>query len=68
MPVARGTNLCEANVLRLTPLPLLCVNEQKRIIAQLDELLVLCDQLAAEIISVREARERLLDAVLAQVA
>ncbi|MCO5186675.1 MAG: restriction endonuclease subunit S, partial [Anaerolineae bacterium] len=47
-------------------LPLPPFKEQTRIVAKVDELLALCDQVAAGLVSAEAARTQLLDAVLAQ--
>jgi type I restriction enzyme S subunit len=41
-------------------------DEQKRIVAKVDELFALCDQLAGEVTAAEASREQLLAAVLAQ--
>ncbi|MCB9009933.1 MAG: restriction endonuclease subunit S [Ardenticatenaceae bacterium] len=48
----------------LFPLPPL--SEQKRIVAKVDELFALCDQLVGQLITAENGRVQLLDAVLAQ--
>ncbi|MCO5186335.1 MAG: restriction endonuclease subunit S [Anaerolineae bacterium] len=47
-------------------LPIPPQEEQKRIVAKVDELLALCDRVAAGLVSAEAARTQLLDAVLAQ--
>ena len=48
----------------IIPIPPLA--EQKRIVAKVDELFALCDQLAGQLTTAETSREQLLDAVLAQ--
>ena len=43
-----------------------CFPEQKRIVANVDELFALCDQLAGQVTAAATNREQLLEAVLAQ--
>ncbi|MCA9994495.1 MAG: restriction endonuclease subunit S [Anaerolineales bacterium] len=42
------------------------IEEQKRIVAKVDELFALCDQLAGQVLAAEASREQLLDALLAQ--
>ncbi len=48
----------------LVPLP--PIAEQHRIVAKVDELMALCDQLETSLTSADEARKKLLDALLAE--
>ena len=43
-----------------------CFPEQKRIVAKVDELFALCNQLAGQLTSAETNRQQLLEAVLAQ--
>jgi len=52
--------------LRKIIVPLPPLNEQKRIVAKVDELFALCDQLAGQVTAAESSREQLLTAVLAQ--
>jgi type I restriction enzyme, S subunit len=46
------------------PLPPLA--EQRRVVAKVDELMVLCDRLEASLVTTDETRRRLLEALLAE--
>lgn len=48
------------------PIPLPPLAEQHRIVAKVDELMALCDQLEASVTSTAATRRRLLDALLAE--
>jgi type I restriction enzyme S subunit len=48
------------------PIPLPPLPEQHRIVAKVDELMALCDQLEASLAQGDTARRRLLDALLAE--
>lgn len=50
--------------LRAVPIPLPPLAEQKRIVARVDELMVLCDQLETSLTTADDTRRRLLDALL----
>jgi len=52
--------------IRSLPIPLPPLPEQRRIIAKVDDLMVLCDQLEAQLTSLRTSSIRLLEAVLHQ--
>ncbi|UPA24484.1 restriction endonuclease subunit S [Shinella oryzae] len=52
--------------LRAIPIPLPPLAEQHRIVAKVDELMALCDELETSLISADEARKKLLDALLAE--
>lgn len=60
------TNLASINMtqLRGCPLPLPPLAEQHRIVAKVDELMALCDQLEAQLNTTQTESRRLLDAVL----
>ena len=58
-------NLNQAILLNLT-IGLPPTAEQRRIVAKVDELRALCDQLAASLTAGEDARSRLLDALLAE--
>ena len=60
------TNLASINMtqLRICPIPLPPLAEQQRIVARVDELLALCDELAANLDTVTATRRRLLEAAL----
>ncbi len=62
------TNLASINMtqLRGCPLPLPPLAEQHRIVARVDELMALCDQLEAGLTTTASTRRRLLDALLAE--
>jgi type I restriction enzyme S subunit len=62
------TNLASINLtqLRACPFPLPPLAEQHRIVAKVDELMALCDQLETSLTSADEARKNLLDALLAE--
>jgi type I restriction enzyme S subunit len=61
------TNLASINMtqLRGCPFPLPPLGEQQRIVAKIDELMVLCDRLEASLTAAAGTRHRLLEAVLA---
>ena len=67
---AIGTSSSMRNIsqskIRAAKIALPPLKEQKRIVAKVDELFALCDQLAAGLESAEAMRERFLDAVLAQ--
>ncbi|MGB0386121.1 MAG: restriction endonuclease subunit S [Ardenticatenaceae bacterium] len=69
---AIGTSSSMRNIsqskIRAAKIALPPLEEQKRIVARVDELFALCDQLAAELKSAEAMRERFLGAVLAQAA
>jgi type I restriction enzyme S subunit len=48
------------------PIPLPPLAEQNRIVAKVDELMVLCDRLEASLTATAATRRRLLDALLAE--
>ena len=50
--------------LRAVPIPLPPLAEQERIVARVDELMVLCDQLETSLATADDTRRRLLDALL----
>ncbi len=50
--------------LRAVPIPLPPLAEQRRIVAKVDELMALCDQLEASLASAATDRARLLEALL----
>jgi len=62
------TNLASINMtqLRSCPLPLPPLAEQHRIVAKVDELMALCDQLEMQLNQADQQRRRLLEAVLAE--
>jgi type I restriction enzyme S subunit len=62
------TNLASINLtqLRSCPIPLPPLAEQHRIVAKVDELMALCDQLEQQLSQVDQQRRRLLEAVLDQ--
>ncbi|MCC6603773.1 MAG: restriction endonuclease subunit S [Anaerolineae bacterium] len=62
------TNLASINMTQLVNFPLVLppINEQKRIMAKMDELFALCDQLAGQLTTTAASRTQLLEAVLAQ--
>jgi len=62
------TNLASINMtqLRSCPLPLPPLAEQHRIVAKVDELMALCDQLERQLSQADQQRRRLLEAVLAE--
>jgi len=51
-------------VLLNTPIPLPPLAEQHRIVAKVDELMALCDQLEAQLAATEASSRRLLEAVL----
>jgi type I restriction enzyme S subunit len=53
-------------VLVLLPIPLPPLAEQRRIVAKVDELMVLCTRLEASLSTVDDTRRRLLEALLAE--
>ncbi|MCP4417607.1 MAG: hypothetical protein GY805_13365, partial [Chloroflexi bacterium] len=55
-----------SQTLRKIPISFPPLDEQKRIVAKVDELFALCDQLAGQLLAAENGRESLLDAVLAQ--
>lgn len=57
-------NITSVQVLKQIPFPLPPLNEQKRIVAKVDELLKLCDELEEQIRQSTEESERLMQAVL----
>ncbi len=63
----KGVALQGVNVgdFRRMPIPLPPLAEQHRIIAKVDELMALCDQLGASLTTADETRSKLLDALLA---
>jgi type I restriction enzyme S subunit len=61
------SNLNQKLLLKM-PIALPPNKEQKRIVAKVDELFSLCDQLAAQLATAQTARERALTALLAQAA
>ena len=46
------------------PIPIPPIGEQYRIVAKVDELMTVCDQLEAALASARDGRARLLEALL----
>ncbi|KQV35769.1 MULTISPECIES: restriction endonuclease subunit S [unclassified Rhizobium] len=62
------TNLASINMtqLRACPFPLPPLAEQHRIVAKVDELMALCDQLESSLTHADETRKKLLDALLAE--
>ena len=56
-------NISKAKIL-WTPFPLPPVAEQRRIVAKVDELMVLCGRLEANLVASEDIRHRLLDALL----
>jgi type I restriction enzyme S subunit len=62
------TNLASINMtqLRSCPLPLPPLAEQHRIVAKVDELMALCDQLEQQLSQADQQRRRLLEALLAE--
>ena len=63
---ARGTTMDVLNlsILRSLPVPLPPLAEQHRIVAKVDELMALCDQLEAQLTTTEADSRRLLEAVL----
>jgi type I restriction enzyme S subunit len=65
---ATGTSSSMRNIsqakIRSAPIALPPLAEQKRIVAEVESLLALCDALAAEVVAAEEVRGRLLAAVL----
>ena len=59
------SNLNQKLLLKM-PVALPPYNEQKRIVAKVDELFALCDQLAGQLTTAATSREQLLEAVLTQ--
>ena len=57
----KGLNL---GILRELPIPVPPVAEQHRIVAKVDELMLLCDQLEASLVEGEQTRSKLLEAVL----
>ena len=62
---ATMSNLNQKLLLKM-PVALPPYNEQKRIVAKVDELFALCDQLAGQLTTAGTSREQLLEAVLTQ--
>jgi len=60
----KGLNL---SLLRQFPIPLPPLAEQHRIVAKVDELMVLCDELEASLTRTQTESRRLLDAVMAEI-
>ena len=56
-------NISQAK-LRAIPIPLPSIAEQRRIVAQVDELMVLCDRLEAALATTDTTKQRLLEALL----
>jgi type I restriction enzyme S subunit len=52
--------------IRSLSVPLAPLAEQRRIVAKLDELMTLCDELEASLTTADDTRRRLLDALLAE--
>lgn len=48
------------------PIPIPPIAEQHRIVAKVDELMVLCDRIECSLITVEDSRRQLLDALLAE--
>ncbi len=65
---AIGTTMTNLNhgILKKTPIPLPPLAEQHRIVAKVDELMALCDQLERQLSQADQQRRRLLEAVLAE--
>lgn len=65
---ATGTTIknLSLNAMNELPIPLPPLAEQHRIVAKVDELMALCDQLETSVISADEARKKLRDALLAE--
>jgi type I restriction enzyme S subunit len=65
---AIGTTMTNLNhgILKKTPIPLPPLAEQHRIVAKVDELMALCDQLEQQLSQADQQRRRLLEAVLAE--
>ncbi|MGV2123457.1 restriction endonuclease subunit S [Agrobacterium vitis] len=54
------------STVRAYPIPLPPLAEQRRIVAKVSDLMALCDQLEASLVSADETRKKLLDALLAE--
>jgi type I restriction enzyme, S subunit len=54
------------SVVRAYPIPIPPLAEQHRIVAKVDKLMVLCDQLEASIVTAGGIRRRLLDALISE--
>jgi type I restriction enzyme S subunit len=65
---AIGTTMTNLNhgILKKTPIPLPPLAEQHRIVAKVDALMALCDQLEQQLSQADQQRRRLLEAVLAE--
>jgi type I restriction enzyme S subunit len=65
---AIGTTMTNLNhgILKKTPIPLPPLAEQHRIVAKVDELMALCDQLEQQLSQADQQRRRLLEALLAE--
>ena len=61
---AHGTLKIDADALRKVEFPVPPPQEQRRIVAKIDELMALCDRLEASLAAGNDSRSRLLDAVL----
>ena len=59
-----GQKRVPAEFVALNPFPIPPLNEQKRIVAKVDELMKLCDELEVQIRQSKEDSERLMQAVL----
>ena len=59
-----GQKRVPAEFVALNPFPLPPLNEQKRIVAKVDELMKLCDELEEQLRQSKEKSERLMQAVL----
>ena len=59
-----GQKRVPAEFVALNPFPLPPLNEQKRIVAKLDELMKLCDELEEQLRQSKQESKRLMQAVL----
>ena len=59
-----GQKRVPAEFVALNPFPLPPLNEQKRIVAKMDELMKLCDELERQLKQSKDESERLMRAVL----
>ncbi|HGJ64290.1 TPA: restriction endonuclease subunit S [bacterium] len=59
-----GQQRVPLNYIKENPFPLPPINEQKRIVAKVDELMKLCDELESQLTQSRGESEKLMQAVL----